>query len=242
MEYRQPVTSAHELAVYLRRLWLFAGAGDEVVRSYGQRFFQRAFAAKRILYDQGDSSDTVYVVRSGKVRVSCLTPCGNDVTTAIVGRDQLLGEEALVAAGRPRMAQAMLLTDSVLCLIPRIAFDEMLGRDAAVAFNVARYVQAQRDEALETVVDLVSLKVPIRIRRLLQRLASEHGVADVAGTRIEIPLTHSDIASLVGSTRETVSVELGRLLRSGRLTRRDGFFIVSASLFDSPPSYLGVSA
>ena len=51
----------------------------------------------------------------------------------------------------------------------------------------------------DTVVNLASLKVPMRIRQLLHRLASEHGVADAAGTRIEVPLTHSDIASLVGS-------------------------------------------
>jgi CRP/FNR family transcriptional regulator len=229
MACRQPVMGA--LDACLRNHWLFAGADDAFVRSYGGRFYQRTVPATTIVYDQGDAAETIYLVRSGKVRVGHLTPFGNDVTTAIVGCDQLLGEETVFAAGAPRTAQAMALTDSVLYIIPRATFAKMLSRNAAVAFNVAVYVQAQRDDALATAVNLVSLKVPVRIRRLLHRLASEHGVADASGTRIEVPLTHYDIASLVGSTRETVSVEIGRLLRSGRLIRRNGFFTVRASFF-----------
>jgi len=221
-----PRSESVALIAYLRTNWLFAGADDAFVRSYGPRFLQRTFPAKTLVYDQGDPADTIYLVRTGKARVSHLTSCGNHVTTAIVGCDRLLGEETLFAAGAQRTAQATLLTDSTLCVIPRETFAEMLSRNAGVAFNVARYVQAQRDDAIATVVNLASLKVPMRIRQIFHQLAYDHGVAEATGTRIEVPLTHSDIASLVGSTRETVSVEIGRLLRSGRLLRQKGFFTV----------------
>jgi CRP/FNR family transcriptional regulator len=234
MACRQPIihapalvrTEFDSLLAYLRQHWLFTGADDAFVRSYGSQFSVRQYPAKAIVYDQGDPAASIYIVRSGKVRVGRLTPLGNAFTTAIAGRDQLLGEELLFEAGAAQVAQAMSLTASVCYIIPRATFVEMVSRHAAVAYNMARYVQAQRDDAITTVVSLASLQVPMRIKRLLHRLASEHGVADAGGTRIEVPLTHADIASLVGSTRETVSVELGRLLRAGFLARRDGLFTV----------------
>jgi CRP/FNR family cyclic AMP-dependent transcriptional regulator len=60
---------------------------------------------------------------------------------------------------------------------------------------------------------------------LYRKLATEHGVAVEGGTRVDLRLTHSDIASLVGSTRETVSVELAKLVDAHQL-RYDGRAIV----------------
>ena len=55
------------------------------------------------------------------------------------------------------------------------------------------------------------------------------GVREASGTRIAVRLKHAEIASLVGSTRETVSVELGRLLRTGRLILEDGYYVLPES-------------
>jgi CRP/FNR family transcriptional regulator len=73
--------------------------------------------------------------------------------------------------------------------------------------------------------DLAYTKVPERLVHLFRKLAAEHGVPVEGGTRIDLRLTHADIASLVGSTRETVSLELGKLVDAGRL-RHDGRAIV----------------
>jgi CRP/FNR family transcriptional regulator len=53
--------------------------------------------------------------------------------------------------------------------------------------------------------------------RLLERLASEHGVRAYDGITIDVPLRHADIASLIGSTRETVTSQMSELVREGRI-------------------------
>lgn len=94
--------------------------------------------------------------------------------------------------------------------------------------NMARFLHEQRDEAISTIEELSSLKVPERIARLFARLAEEHGVPEAGGTRIALRLTHADIASLVGSTRETVTLEVGKLRVAGRIaTLGDEFFLPS---------------
>jgi len=69
--------------------------------------------------------------------------------------------------------------------------------------------------------DLAYAKISDRLLHLFNRLASEHGVETEAGTSIDVRLTHSDIASLIGSTRETVSLEMSNLAKSGAI-RYDG--------------------
>ena len=61
---------------------------------------------------------------------------------------------------------------------------------------------------------------------LFERLAAEHGVPAPNGVRIDVRLTHNDIASLIGSTRETVSLEMSNLLKAGRLRSEGGFIVV----------------
>jgi CRP/FNR family transcriptional regulator len=73
--------------------------------------------------------------------------------------------------------------------------------------------------------DLAYARVGDRIVHLYRKLASEHGVPVDGGTRIDMRLTHADVASLVGSTRETVSAEIAKLVDAGRL-RVDGRTVI----------------
>jgi CRP/FNR family cyclic AMP-dependent transcriptional regulator len=93
----------------------------------------------------------------------------------------------------------------------------LITRHASLAINVARYLGEQRDQALSIAEDLAFLKVPERLVRLLEKLAVEHGSETDDGTRIDLALTHADIASLVGSTRETVSLHMKKLETDGRI-------------------------
>ena len=82
---------------------------------------------------------------------------------------------------------------------------------------MARYLSDQRDQALSVAEDLAYVKVPERLTRLLDRLAADHGRQIEDGVLIDLVLTHADIASLIGSTRETVSAQLKRLESDGRI-------------------------
>jgi CRP/FNR family transcriptional regulator len=74
--------------------------------------------------------------------------------------------------------------------------------------------------------ELAYTKVGDRIVHLFTKLAAEHGVPAEGGIRIDLRLTHSEIASLVGSTRETVSAELAKLAECGRLVIRGRTVVV----------------
>ena len=210
---------------YLKRNRLFERISDEVVTGCSELFVQRTYRKRAVLFEQGDPARMVYLIKRGKVRISRTTEDGKEITMAVLGAGDLFGEEVIFEPDVVRTTQATCLEDSYLCMSRMQDLYGIMSRNPLVALNIAKYLQEQRDDALVAVEEISSLKVPDRLVRLFERMAEDHGVGTPLGTRIDVRLTHGQIASLIGSTRETVSLELSNLVKAGRLAL-DGHFIV----------------
>ena len=190
---------------YLRQNRLFESANDSTVDASQHLFETCLYPRKAYVFDQGDPSRLVYLVKRGKVRLTRLTPDGKEVTVAVLGAGDLFGEETLFA-DTPRTTHAVCIEETLLCSAK------------ADALNVAKVLSDKLLDASATMEDLAYANVPDRIMHLLNRLASEHGVETASGgVLLDVRLTHADIASLIGSTRETVSLELSHLAKAGRI-------------------------
>ena len=158
----------------------------------------------------------MYLVKRGTVRIARRTVDGKDVTIAILGPGCLFGEEVVFSAIE-RKTIAICMTESLLCMARAEHVYGLLTRFPTLAVNVAKYLHEQRDDALAIAEDVAYLTVPERLVRLFERLSEEHGRPVPDGTLLDIRLTHADIASLIGSTRETVSAKLSQLAHEGRI-------------------------
>jgi CRP/FNR family transcriptional regulator len=163
------------------------------------------------------------------VRIVRQTPDGKDVTVALLGPGDLFGEESLFDR-RARTTHAVVLEDALLCTSRADDLFALLSRDPSLALNVAKVLSERLDDAQSTMEDLAYAKVGERIEHLYRKLAFEHGVAVDGGTRVDVRLTHADVASLVGSTRETVSLELAKLVESGRLKQAGRAIVVPSDV------------
>ena len=201
---------------YLRQNRLFASAGDDAIAS-GTTIFQVCIYPKRSrVFDQGDPARQVYLIKRGKVRITRLTADGKDVTVAVLGAGDLFGEETLFDQ-QPRTTHAVCIEECLLCIASADDLFALLAGNPTLALNVAKILSDRLVDASATMEDLAYAKVPDRIVHLIDRLAVEHGVPTAAGTLIDLRLTHADIASLIGSTRETVSLEMAALVRAGTI-------------------------
>lgn len=210
---------------YLKQNRLFEGVDDDGVREHEDLFVMQEFPRKALIFDQSDPSRTVYMVKRGTVRIARLTEDGKEVTVAVLGKGDLFGEESLFA-DRPRTTFAVVVDDALLCMAAADDLMELLGREPKLALNVAKVVSDRLVEMTAAVEDLAYSRLSDRLLNLMRRLALEHGRPCEGGVEITVRLTHADIASLVGSTRETVSLELARLVRAGRLHQRGSRLIV----------------
>jgi CRP/FNR family cyclic AMP-dependent transcriptional regulator len=212
---------------YLRQNRLFEQAGEEAIENCEHIFKTTLFPKRSMVFDQGDSTRIVYLVKRGKVRIARLTPDGKEVTVAVLGAGDLFGEETLFES-QPRTTVATCMEESLLYTARADDLFALLSRNPTLALNVAKILNDRLLDASATMEDLAYARVPDRILHLFQRLAAEHGEPADGGVRVAVKLTHADIASLVGSTRETVSLEMANLIKAGRL-RSDGRHVVVPS-------------
>ena len=195
--------------------------------AYCEHFFvQQLVPAKTQLFDQGDDARMVYLIKRGKVKIAHLTEDGKEVLVSLLGAGDIFGEEVIFnETNLQRTTIARALEPTLLCMARAEDVFAMVSRHPVLALNVAKYLHEQRDDALSIVEEVAFLKVQDRLTRLLERLADEHGVPAESGTLLDIRLTHADLAALIGSTRETITLELSNLGKSGYI-RMEGRSIV----------------
>jgi CRP/FNR family transcriptional regulator, cyclic AMP receptor protein len=214
---------------YLRQNRLFAQSTDDGVAQAEHLFTMCEMPRGTHVFDQGDTTRIVYFVKRGAVRIARLTEDGKDVTVALLGPGDLFGEEVLFG-DQPRTTVAVVVEDALLCTSRAEDVFALMTRDPALALNVARLLSDKLDAARSTMEDLAYARIADRIEHLYRKLALEHGVAVRGGTKIALRLTHADVASLVGSTRETVSVEMAKLVEAGRLRLEGRSVVVPAQI------------
>jgi CRP/FNR family transcriptional regulator len=225
MRAERPLDDDANKVWYLRQNRLFAEATDAGVERSQGIFTMCEMPRGTRVFDQGDPARIVYLVKRGRVRILRETADGKDVTVALLGPGDIFGEETLFDA-RPRTTVAIVVEDALLCQSRAEDLFALLANDPNLALNVAKVLSERLDDAQATMEDLAYARVGDRIVHLYRKLAAEHGTTVPEGTRVEVRLTHADVASLVGSTRETVSLELGKLVEAGRLLIRGRAVIV----------------
>ncbi len=212
---------------YLKQNRLFEESADDDVTRFADLFTMQTFPRKALIFDQCDPARTIYLIKTGTVRIARITPDGKEVTIAVLGKGDLFGEEALFA-DRPRTTFAVVVDEALLCMSRAEDLVALLNHEPKMAMNVANLMSDRLLELTATVEDLSYARLSDRLVHLIERLAIEHGRPCEGGIELTIRLTHADIASLVGSTRETVSLELARLIRAGRLKQRGQALVVPA--------------
>jgi CRP/FNR family cyclic AMP-dependent transcriptional regulator len=210
----------------LRRNRLFEGAPHELVELGALYFVERSFKKGTVLFEQGDVVTGLYLIAFGKVRVNRVTSDGGGFTLEILGDTDLIGEKVIYDKKKAATTRAAAITETKLLCIARRDLMKLIAQYPVLAVNLAKYVQRKREDTIAALEDLSIRKVSERIVRLLNRLGFQHGVREPRGMRIDLRLTHAQMALLIGSARETVSVEIGALVRDKRIICADGFFIV----------------
>jgi len=208
----------------LKHSRLFERASDETIAYCEHLFVQHVCTKGNIVFHQGDPGHFVYLVKRGMVRLARRTPDDKDIMIAILGPGAIFGEE-VVFSNVERTTVAVCTTESLLCMARAEHVYGLLARFPQLAVNVAKYLSEQRDNALAIAEDLAFLSVPERLMRQFERLGREYGKPVDDGVLLDIRLTHADLASLIGSTRETISVQLAQLAHDRRI-RLDGRSIV----------------
>jgi CRP/FNR family cyclic AMP-dependent transcriptional regulator len=198
----------------LRKCPVLVDAPAEVLAKLAGSAQTQSYRARQVVYLPGDRAASVHFVALGRVKVSKVTRDGKELTLAYRTAGEFFGETCLLEGGpREEMVEAMETTATIE--VDRGLFDQILSDHAQVSYPFAR-AMIGRWRALQTKVEqLVFKDVGSKLAELLLRLGSEHGVEHRRGLVLGLKITHQEMANLIGSTRETVSLTLSQFKRKG---------------------------
>jgi CRP/FNR family transcriptional regulator len=163
---------------------------------------------------QGDPAASIYLVKEGRVKVSLLLESGKELTVDIAGPGEIIGEMGLIDdAPKTRMAQA--LDDVELFAIDKAEFERLLLSHPPLLLYLARFIAWRQRRIERRLMDVAYRDIIERISELLAEFASDHHPAASGPAEILIPLTHGDIASMIGASRPKTTTALNKLERMG---------------------------
>jgi CRP/FNR family transcriptional regulator len=175
----------------------------------------------RIFYSPGDRSEALFMLKKGRVRIYKVTPDGWEFTLAVVEAGTMFGEMALTAQ-RLREAYAEATEPSDICILKSEDLEHLIRENPDVGMRMIR-VLSERLRLCETRLEDIGIKdVPARLANLILQLVESEGIMAPEGPRIPTQYTHRQLATMVGSSRESVTRAFTRLQKAGavKLMRR----------------------
>ncbi len=170
---------------------------------------------RRFIYRRGDLADALYLIARGRVKICAVEDGTNrEAVIDIIGTGALFGESALYAAGT-RAKWAAAFENVRVLLIPVGDYQEGMAASRELYDYTFRLVGQRLARAECRMADFALDTIPARLDKVLAELSERYGRTEAGGVLIDLTLPHREIASLVGSTRESVTVRLNALRRAG---------------------------
>jgi CRP/FNR family transcriptional regulator len=198
---------------------------ENELEKFNQHAIIRKYHKKEFIYLPFEDGEYIYFIKKGNIEIGFLDDDGNELTLDILGEGEIFGQS--VGFGLSK-GYARALDDIVLCMMNKSDFEYFLQKYPQLTYNLVKLLALKIKVIENKLQNLVFKDVKTRICRQLLRLYKKSG--DEKSGRIRIPLTHQNVAKLVGSTRETASVHLAELKRDGIISyQRQRIFINSLS-------------
>jgi CRP/FNR family cyclic AMP-dependent transcriptional regulator len=186
-----------------------------------------AFPKRQTIFAQGDSSDAVFYIQEGKVKLTVLSSAGKEATIGILNEGDFFGEGCL--AGQPlRMCSATAMTDCSLMRIDKKSMMEVIHRERAFSEMFVAYLLTRNIRYEEDLVDHLFNSSEKRLARILLLLAhfGKDGKPEVAIPKI----SQETLAEMVGTTRSRVNFFMNRFRKLGFVRYNGGLEIHSSLL------------
>jgi CRP-like cAMP-binding protein len=188
------------------------------------------FPKKQTIFVQGDSSDAVFYIQKGKVRLTVVSQSGKEATIGILNQGDFFGEGCL--KGQPlRMCSATAMTDCSVMKIDKKSMVEVLHREHAFSDMFVAYLLTRNIRYEEDLVDQLFNSSEKRLARMLLLLAhfGKEGAAEIVIPKI----SQETLAEMVGTTRSRVSFFMNRFRKLGFIDYDGGSgFQVHSSLLN----------
>jgi CRP/FNR family cyclic AMP-dependent transcriptional regulator len=195
----------------------------DALRALGR---MRRFPVGAALFHERAPGDAVFVLVSGRVKLSCVTEGGREALLGIREPGELIGEMSAIDQS-PRLASAIALDPVEVLIVSSQAFVSFLDSTPSVALGLVRMLNRRLREAARERIEFGTLDTVARVCSRLVDLADRFGAPEGDGVHIELAITQEELAAWTGASREAVIRALRTLRELGWIeTRRRGVTVL----------------
>jgi len=209
----------------LKRHPFFEALSDEKLQGLLSTAQSVVFGSRKQIFAQGDDSDCLYILLSGRVKISSYSDAGKETVLAFMGENEVLGEMGVFDGG-PRSASATALQETRALRLYRRDVIDFLERNSGVALQIIAALCKRIRHTNFLLEDIATLPAGPRLARALLRLGQQYGHEEDDGSiHIDMKLSQGNLGAHAGLMRENVNRQL-KLWESEGLVRQDAGVIV----------------
>jgi CRP/FNR family cyclic AMP-dependent transcriptional regulator len=205
---------------------LFKGLEENELSIVAELTTKKTVLKNTLVVSEGDTSNSMYLIKEGKVNVTLTSEDGKEMILTTLQQGDNFGELSLLDDD-PRSANVIALEKCVFIVLHKADFYQLLKQNSTIAISVIKYLCKRVRFITNIAQSLALLDVYGRLVKLLHGLSipGENGQLVIS-----LPLTHKDIASRVGSSREMISRILSALEKGQYLTIENKIITINKKL------------
>ena len=200
---------------YLKNCDLLGQLSEEQLSALEKRCQMREFPAGNPIYLPSEAADSMFLIATGLVKICHLTVEGKTSTLTFIKPGEVFGELSLFDTEQ-RGEYVESVEPSTIIRMPKEEIQRLMNGNTSVAMRVTKLVGLRRQKIEQRIRHLLFTSNQHRLSHLLLDLADQFGVPiDDGGIQLGLKLSHQEIANLIGTTRETVTLMLGKMRSEG---------------------------
>jgi len=198
---------------------MFQGIAQADLEGIARLFTERKYPKGATIFERGDRGEALYVVKEGLVKLAAHSGRGTVTILHLLPPGAIFGE--ILLSEEKRAFTALAETDALVSVLPKQGLVHLLSTVPAFSMNFIHLLSRRLAKVEMELAGFGHTWSYHRLAKVLLKLGAEHGVKTPKGISLTLRLTHEELANLIGTTRETVTTQLGRFRRMG-LIRREG--------------------
>ena len=191
----------------------------EEIKELSRRIPDTHFQRGQILYAPKERNEALFMLKKGRVRIYRVGPDGREFTLTVVGAGTVFGEMPLTAQ-RLENAYAEAMEPAVVCKMRRQDLERLVMDKPQVGLKVMSVLSERLSLAEDRMEDIALKEVPARLASFILQLVETEGVMTAEGPKIPTRYTHRQLATVIGSKRETVTKAFTLLQQVGAIELR----------------------
>ena len=229
---KNKIPGASWSGVCIGELWLFEGLGQDELGALAAKAVRAVYQAGQTVFYQGDRAQSIFLIKSGRIRLSRTMRNGTEVILDIRKPGDCLGEYILndLSEEYHYPVTAWCMEDVTTCGFTRPIFEELILTYPTIGLKVIRNMAGRIAHLTERLDAMSHTHLEEKLYGVLLNVAREHGTVDGPGLyRLEMPLTHEDMGFLIGAHRVSVTRVIKRLKETGRISQSGRFLLINSA-------------